>query len=287
VSLSDLTRNLYAEPPGEFIAARDVAAKAARAAGDEELAAALKALRRPTVSAGLLNLLARERRDAVIALAEVGPKLRAAQQDGAGDTVRALMRDRKDLTAQLGRDAADLADEQGLTVTAGVEREIQTALLAAVSEPTVATALLAACLSTAPIATGLGYAEPTGSTEPTGSPKRAAGRATKKTPPISSASAQRAAAARDRLQQAEKAQRDAERAADKLGQRAAAADTEVAELDHALQRALDEARILDRGRTAAERRAAAAREAHADAVARVDTLRAKAATARDQAHRLS
>ena len=51
--------DLYRLAPEDFTAARDAAAKQARADGDRDGAAALKALRRPTVSAWLLNALVR------------------------------------------------------------------------------------------------------------------------------------------------------------------------------------------------------------------------------------
>ncbi len=49
--LAEAADELYALPPGDFRAARDERADEARAAGDKELAAAIRKLRRPTVSA--------------------------------------------------------------------------------------------------------------------------------------------------------------------------------------------------------------------------------------------
>ncbi|MGW4517724.1 hypothetical protein ACWEO4_38520 [Streptomyces sp. NPDC004393] len=42
---------LYGLPPGEFTAVRDERAKAARAAGDRDLAERIRRMRRPTLAA--------------------------------------------------------------------------------------------------------------------------------------------------------------------------------------------------------------------------------------------
>src|SRR2546430_16179668 len=60
VEVSDeIVDRLYELPPEKFIAARDEAADAARRAGDRATATAIGKLRRPTVAAWLVNLLAR------------------------------------------------------------------------------------------------------------------------------------------------------------------------------------------------------------------------------------
>jgi hypothetical protein len=59
--LRRVAADLYALDPSEFTAARDARAAETRQAGDRELAAAVKGLRRPSAAAAALNLLARER----------------------------------------------------------------------------------------------------------------------------------------------------------------------------------------------------------------------------------
>ena len=59
--LDDRLDALYAGPPGEFIATRNALAKALKADGQDEEAARVAALRRPTKLAAELNRLAGER----------------------------------------------------------------------------------------------------------------------------------------------------------------------------------------------------------------------------------
>src|SRR4029450_10780087 len=84
-NLAEVADELYAPPPPEFRTARDEQARQARAAGDADLAEAIKKLRRPTVSAWLVNLLIREAPGQVRELLELGESLREAQQALAGD----------------------------------------------------------------------------------------------------------------------------------------------------------------------------------------------------------
>jgi hypothetical protein len=49
--IDEAVDRLYALPPDQFIASRDAAAAAAKAAGETKLAADIKRLRKPTVSA--------------------------------------------------------------------------------------------------------------------------------------------------------------------------------------------------------------------------------------------
>jgi hypothetical protein len=78
--------DLYGLPPDQFVGARDALAKELQ--GEER--AAVKALRRPSVPAGLANRLAREEPDAMKELLAAGAQLRETQLGGVGD-VRAAM----------------------------------------------------------------------------------------------------------------------------------------------------------------------------------------------------
>ena len=82
--------DLYALPPEEFTAARDAAAKQARADGDRDTARALAALRRPSVSAHAVNRLVRTEPDLLAQLLDLGAALAQAQSGGQGDALRAL-----------------------------------------------------------------------------------------------------------------------------------------------------------------------------------------------------
>jgi predicted nucleic acid-binding Zn-ribbon protein len=73
------TQKLYAVPLSQFTAARNARAKALRKS-DPELAAAVAALPKPSVSAGALNELVHEDPSEVRALVQSGKRLRQAQE---------------------------------------------------------------------------------------------------------------------------------------------------------------------------------------------------------------
>jgi hypothetical protein len=91
MDLESVADELYALAPEEFVGARDAFAKQVT---DADLKKAVKALRRPTVSAHEVNRLVRERPDDVDALLALGDELRAAMTGGDGD-VRALSEQRR------------------------------------------------------------------------------------------------------------------------------------------------------------------------------------------------
>ena len=123
---------LYAGPPDQFIARRDVAAKEARAAGDKELADRIKTLRRPTVAAALLNQL--QRRDdgsGLDELLELGEKLRSAQSKLDVKSMKALSTERNSLISQLVSQIAETADEP---LSSTVQEQLSDTLVAAVAD---------------------------------------------------------------------------------------------------------------------------------------------------------
>jgi hypothetical protein len=73
-------RELYGVPPEEFIEARDRLAKELKDAGQDDEAATVKKLRKPSVVAWALNAAAREAPEDVDALLEAGEELRRAQR---------------------------------------------------------------------------------------------------------------------------------------------------------------------------------------------------------------
>ncbi|MDQ1395021.1 MAG: hypothetical protein QOG64_280, partial [Acidimicrobiaceae bacterium] len=77
---------LYRLPLAHFTAGRNALAKELTKSGDRAGAAAVKALRKPTVAAWALNQLAHERPGDIEALLEAGEAVRAAQDQAlAGD----------------------------------------------------------------------------------------------------------------------------------------------------------------------------------------------------------
>src|SRR5438046_228806 len=95
--VEDVAQRLYGLLPEEFTAARDTAAREVRAAGDRTTAAAIAALRRPSLAAWLVNALVRHRSTEVEQVLALGDALRSAQIGLVGDEVRALGRQRQQL----------------------------------------------------------------------------------------------------------------------------------------------------------------------------------------------
>ena len=127
---------LYALAPEDFTAARDAAAKRARAAGDKAGAAALKALRRPSVSAWLVNRLVADHHELLEQLLAVGPSLAEAQATGRADALRELGRQRRALVEAVTDTAL-----QARPSSAAVRDEVAGTLEAALADPSSADAV--------------------------------------------------------------------------------------------------------------------------------------------------
>jgi len=133
VSTDEVADRLYALAPEEFTAARDAAAKDVD--GDERKA--VKALRKPTVSAYAVNMLARHRDDDLQALVALGDDLRRAMA-GNGD-LRALSDQRRERIRDLVHAAPETA---GRDLTPAVEEDIAATLEAATADPDLGRAVL-------------------------------------------------------------------------------------------------------------------------------------------------
>ena len=129
---------LYRLAPEDFTAARDEAAKVARSSGDADAAKELKALRRPSVAAWLVNRLVDRQGPLVDQLLDLGPALAAAQAQGQGDELRALGGQRRALVDAVVAAAVDLADRP---VSAAVREEVASTLEAGLSDPGAADAI--------------------------------------------------------------------------------------------------------------------------------------------------
>ena len=135
MDLDEVADELYAVPPDEFVAVRRQRQDDARAAGDRTLAREIGALPKPTTAAWVCNLLVREQRTEIEGLVELGDLLRQAQEDLAGDRLRALDRQRSQLLTALTRQAVALAREHGMRVGGTVETQVADTLRAAMADP--------------------------------------------------------------------------------------------------------------------------------------------------------
>ncbi|HYN92546.1 MAG TPA: hypothetical protein VES42_01690, partial [Pilimelia sp.] len=144
-ALDEIADRLYAAPPEGFVAARDEAVARARAGGDVAAARWIAALRRPTIAAWLVNLLALRRPDLVTELTELAAALRVAQRELRGAELRELSAQRRAAVSALVGQARELAaaadprvDPARLPVA-----EVEATLNAALSDVEVAAVLTA------------------------------------------------------------------------------------------------------------------------------------------------
>jgi hypothetical protein len=136
--LDDVVDDLYSGPPSEFVARRTAAVKAARAAKDRELATAIADLRKPTVSAWLVNLLMRDDPDLAGQIVALGEGMREAERSLDGPALRELTSQRRALIRSLVGKARHLARPTGQTVGDAAVQELDATLTAALADATVA-----------------------------------------------------------------------------------------------------------------------------------------------------
>jgi hypothetical protein len=140
MDLSEAAETLYGLPRADFTPARDEQVRAARAAGDRELATAIGKLRRPTVAAWLANQLAREQPDAIADLADLGDALRTAHHELDGAALRELSQRRHALVNELLGSIRELGRDAGQPVNEPAVRELEEMFTAALAAPEAARA---------------------------------------------------------------------------------------------------------------------------------------------------
>lgn len=149
MDLGSAADELYAIDPDAFIARRAQIVKELRAAKQREAANRVAALRRPTRSAWLVNLLARWRGDELGDLLELGPALAQAHTGGTPEELRSLTTLRRRAVSGLVDAALTLGRNAGYRPSDAVRDEVSTTLEAALVNPEFAEAVLAGSLSTA------------------------------------------------------------------------------------------------------------------------------------------
>jgi len=128
--LDEIVRELYVLPPDDFVAARNELVRQARAAGSRDVAEQLQQLRRPTRSAWLVNLLARDP-EGMQRLSALGRQLRDAQTGLSRTELRQLAEQRRQLITDLLQRARAYAAEADFRLTPTVLSEVEATLQAA------------------------------------------------------------------------------------------------------------------------------------------------------------
>ncbi|HEX5088280.1 MAG TPA: hypothetical protein VFV89_10770, partial [Nocardioides sp.] len=150
--LLEIADELYALTLPEFTPARDAKAKELKGT---DLAAPVKALKKPSVAAWVVNLLVRHETEQVDQVLQVGAALREAQASMSGDELRQLTRQRRQVTAAVTTQARRLAREHGQKITDSVAQQVEATLTAAMVDEGCAKAVRSGMLLSALEATGV------------------------------------------------------------------------------------------------------------------------------------
>jgi hypothetical protein len=156
VTLAEIADELYALPPAQFVAARDERARAARVSGQREDAAEIRKLARPTTSAWLVNQLSRDAAAPLGRLLTLGEALQQAQRTLAGDRLRELSVQRRQVVGDLLSVAAALAGQAGQPASQAVLDEVRATLEAALADEGARDAVRSGRLTKALAYAGLG-----------------------------------------------------------------------------------------------------------------------------------
>ncbi|TKJ22393.1 hypothetical protein [Blastococcus sp. CCUG 61487] len=302
MDLEQVADELYEVPPEQFIALRKQRQDEAKADGDKALAKEIGGLGKPSAAAWACNLLVRAHRDEIVDLVELGRLLREAQENLAGDQLRALDVQRRQLVSALARQARGLAAEQGHPVSTAVATQVEETLRAAMADPEAGQALLTGRLTSPMSYSGLGTTvsrpdlrlvhPPRGPTRPAKAAAPRAKAAGKKAAGESAAG--ESAADRRAREQEERRRAGEEKRRRELAEARAAADqataaaTEAAEVLDEVRQRVDElgarrAELQERVEALADQLADAEREAADAAAALKREERRRAAAEREAA----
>jgi len=161
VDLEDAVGELYALSPDEFIGRRTELAAEARDNGDRSLASAIGKLRRPTIAAWLVNLLARECRADLDPLLELARDLRDAHRQMDGARIRELSGKRQDVLQAVITTASSVTDRP---VGDSVLQQVRQTYEAAIADEAAEAATLSGQLTTSLSYSGFGEVDLTEAT---------------------------------------------------------------------------------------------------------------------------
>ncbi|MBF4763766.1 hypothetical protein ISU07_11575 [Nocardioides islandensis] len=137
----------------DFTPARDAKAKELKGT---ELAGPVKALKKPSLAAWVVNMLVRHETEQVDQVLAVGAALRDAATSLDGKEMRELTKQRRQLTNAVTARARGVASSLGVKVTQSVADQVEDSLTAAMLDPDCAKALRSGLLVAAMAATGVG-----------------------------------------------------------------------------------------------------------------------------------
>ncbi len=153
-----IASQLYGVPLDEFTATRNAKVKELKASGDAESARHVQGLKKPTLSAWLVNQLVRSEPDQVALLLDLGREMRVGMSGLSADELRTLTKRRYQLVSILVNAALGLAGQR--RPGGDVAADIQATLEATLSDPESADAVDNGCLSQPLHVSGFGFLGP-------------------------------------------------------------------------------------------------------------------------------
>ncbi|MGN6635582.1 MAG: hypothetical protein ACTHJ6_09000 [Oryzihumus sp.] len=279
MELDDALAALYAVAPAEFVTRRDTIVAELRLSNHLALADQVQALRKPSLAAWSLNLLARSRPTELDRLPQLGRDLRSAQSLLTGNLIRSLSADRHRLVTAIVKLASDAAAERGHPLGPAAQQEVASTISAALVSGEATQAVTSGLLTRALTYAGFGDVDISGAiAQPTKAPRepaparqRTAAPAVRTTPEPAAA----LTAAKDALAAADTSVALAEEELERLQTQRASLAHRVEELKQEMAQVRDEQRATE---TALAEAAVAVQKArtelrHAKAqVRRVDSL---------------
>lgn len=292
--LLEIADELYSLPLAGFTSRRDAWVKEHQA--DKARAAAIKALRKPSVAAWVVNLLVRRDPEQVEQVVAVGAALRDAQDNLDATQLREFTRQRRQLTVAVTTTARRFAREEGVKVTQSVADQVEDTITAAMLDAEAARAVRSGLLVTSLEATGLGdldlsgtvalpdalgfeaTARPVAAPDPTERPQLHVVRDPEADAKARAVAEQRVADAKTDLAAAQKGERGARRAVEKLQAKTLQLQSEIDELRSRIAGLESDLESTDDELGEAEAEQVEAEEAVAEAQVAVDAAK----TARDR-----
>ena len=155
-ALAAAMQALYAVGPDEFMATRKRLAQEAKKAGDTAAAGEIGKLRKPSVAAWAVNLVARNRTDRLERLVDTGTRMRLAQSQLDAATLTALRPDRDALIAGFTEAAVAEVGEAGRSLSAAGQQEVRGTVIAALASEEATRAVVSGQLTRALSYSGFG-----------------------------------------------------------------------------------------------------------------------------------
>lgn len=259
VDFDAVADELYGLDPDAFVTARTAAVAAARQAKDRPLAARIGALKKPTRSAWLVNLLARTGDNGWLnELQELSRRTATAHQQADLAALRTVGTERQRLVDAVTKRALAVGAEQGYSGTEAVRAEVAGTIGAALADAEVFEQVKAGRVEKAQVYSGFGFpmagaalaapAQPAGQSS---APKQQGSDPADDTEAVRQAAQQAVAAATDRVVEARTALKAVQAAEQEAQQNLDRASQEVADLRAELRKAKQAEELARRAATQA------------------------------------